>query len=382
MLDITVRTIDIGRWTGQKVWLRGWLSDLDDLGQLIFLHLRDGSGFAQAVVDARQVDTRTWQEVGRLTPESTLAVGGKVHREARAKGGCELRVQQVKILSLAVPGFPRFSGSDQTELRRRRHLWLRSPRQQAIMRVRAAIALSLRAFLAEAGVVNVDLPLLVADSSSAPHGTFDLDYFGDRACLATDWGPHLTAAAAALGQVYGFGPVLRSGPGLGRDDLTETWRLEMLAAFADLAYVEDLAERLLEEALVRALDQVAGILATDLARDPEDLIRACRRPLPRNEAREDHLRAVVATDTFHLLAPDDHGSFLSGYQRGAPERPPVRQCREVRSRQNWPEDLSRFGAFSVAGFRLEFERWLAWVVGAVQPWETIAFPRTLSQLSP
>lgn len=382
MPDITVHMVDIGRWAGRRVWLRGWLSDMDQLGQLVFLHLRDGSGFAQAVVDAREVAARTWQEVGRLTRESCLAVGGEVHHDARANGGYELRVQQVKILQLAAPGFPRFSRSAQTQLLRRRHLWLRSPRQQAIMRVRAALSLALRAFLAEARVVNVDLPLLVAGRSPVQQGPFELDYFGDRAYLATDWGPHLTAATAALGQVYAFGPVLRAGPGLSGDDLTETWRLEMMAAFTDLAYAEDLAERLLEGALIRALDSVAGILVTDLKRDPEELVRACRRPLPRDGACGDYLQAVVATDTFHLVAPDFHGWFLSGYQHAAPEPPAARSQREVRSRQNWPEDLNRFGAFPVAGFRLEFERWLAWVVGAVQPWETVVFPRTLSHLAP
>jgi asparaginyl-tRNA synthetase len=382
MPEVVVHVTELMRRIGQRVLLRGWLADKDTLGHLVFLRLRDGTGTVQAVIDPRQVDGPTWQTVVDLTRESSLEIVGEVRSDERAHGGCEVQVQGVAIIQMAPASFPVAKRMAPEELLTRRHLWLRSRRQQAILRIRAALALALREFLAAEGVVNVDPPLLRAGPPPAERKHFSLDYFGDQAYLAAEASDHLTAAAAALGRVYGFGPVLRADPDPGQDDLTEYWQLEMVAAFSDLAMVLDLAERLLDTACSRVLNAAADLFRADLQQDPGDLARACRRPFPRTTASQTRFTAVVKDDSFQLVAPASHGMILAGGHRTAGDWPGPESATGRRSRPAWQADLRSYGAFPLASFRLEFERLLAWLVGAARAEETIAFPRTLRHLSP
>jgi len=277
MSNELVEIRDLGRHDGRDVRLQGWLYGKRSGGKVAFLQVRDGTGLCQCVVECSAADA--FAVAGALPQESSLAVEGRVRRDERAPGGCELLVSGLRVIHAAAE-FPitrKAHGID--FLMQHRHLWLRSRRPAAILRVRHTLIRACRDFLDRRGFTLIDTPILVAGAGEDAQSLFPVDYFGDKAFLAQTGQLYLESACFALGKVYCFGPTFRAEKSKTRRHLTEFWMLEPEIAFAELDDVMALAEDLICHLVETALAAHADDLAL-LGRDPEAL-RRVRRPFHR-----------------------------------------------------------------------------------------------------
>lgn len=211
---------------GETVRLRGWLANKRSSGKLAFLQLRDGSGTVQGVVSRGEVSDATWEAAERVTQESTIELTGGVKEDRRAPSGVELQVTELEILHLTedFPISPKEHGV--TFLMEHRHLWLRSHRQHAVLRVRSEVEQAIRDFFYRRDFVLVDSPILTPAAAEGTSTLFSTDYFGERAYLSQSGQLYLEPAAAALGKVYCFGPTFRAEKSKTRRHLTEFWMVE------------------------------------------------------------------------------------------------------------------------------------------------------------
>jgi asparaginyl-tRNA synthetase len=241
------RVSDLPKLVGKEVELRGWIADKTDKGRLYFLRFRDGSGFCQCVVFQPNVTPETFAAVREVTQESSVVLRGIVRQDARAPGGYEVDVREFRILQRA-QGYPITPKEHGVEfLLEHRHLWLRSPRQHAIMRVRAAVIRAICDFLDSRGFVRIDAPILTASACEGTTTLFELEYFDlGKAYLSQSGQLYAEAAAMAHGRVYTLGPTFRAERSKTRRHLTEFWMVEPEAAFFDLEDDMDLTEDLVE----------------------------------------------------------------------------------------------------------------------------------------
>ena len=259
---------DLHQKVGQVATIRGWLYTKRSSGKVRFLILRDGTGLVQGVMVKDKIPEADFAAFDRLTQESSLVVSGLVRAEPRAPGGYELDLSAVQPLAIAqeYPIAHKEHGVD--FLLNHRHLWIRSPRQQAILRVRDEIIRACRDFFGERRFVLVDTPIFTPTACEGTTTLFETDYFGDRKAYLTQSGQlYLEAAAMALGKVYCFGPTFRAEKSKTRRHLTEFWMLETEIAFAELEDILALAEALLCFIMERVLTKRRPELAT-LERDP------------------------------------------------------------------------------------------------------------------
>ena len=271
---------DLSQKVGQEITVRGWLYNKRSSGKVRFLILRDGTGLVQGVMVKGKIPEADFTAFDRLTQESSLVVTGRVRAEPRAPGGYELDLSGVQPLAIAqeYPIAHKEHGVD--FLLNHRHLWIRSPRQQAILRIRDEIIRACRDFFGERRFVLVDTPIFTPTACEGTTTLFETDYFGDRKAYLTQSGQlYLEAAALALGKVYCFGPTFRAEKSKTRRHLTEFWMLETEIAFAELEDILTLAEALLCFIMERVLTNRRPELAT-LERDAAPL-EAIRAPFPR-----------------------------------------------------------------------------------------------------
>ena len=271
---------DLAQKVGQEATIRGWLYNKRSSGKVRFLILRDGTGLVQGVMVKGKIPEADFTAFDRLTQESSLAVTGMVRAEPRAPGGVELDLSAVQPLSIAqeYPIAHKEHGVD--FLLNHRHLWIRSPRQQAILRLRDEVIRACRDFFGERRFVLVDTPIFTPTACEGTTTLFETDYFGDRKAYLTQSGQlYLEAAALALGKVYCFGPTFRAEKSKTRRHLTEFWMLETEIAFAELEDILSLAEALLCFIMERVLANRRSELAT-LER-PTAPLEAIRAPFPR-----------------------------------------------------------------------------------------------------
>jgi len=428
----TVRLDQLAHHQGQEVVVCGWLYNKRSSGKILFLILRDGTGFVQAVVSRDSVDEETFRAADRLTQESSLRVRGTVRADPRAPGGYELQVTALEIFQRAEE-YPLSLKEHGIEfLLDHRHLWLRTPRQVAIMRVRHRVVKACRDFLDERGFVLVDAPILTGAACEGTTTLFRTDYFGRSAYLTQSGQLYMEAAAMALGKVYCFGPAFRAEKSKTRRHLMEFWMVEPEMAFADLEDCISLAEEMLTvvteevlrhcrselELLGRKLeplthvkppfprlsyDQAVQLLQAkgrqfewgdDFGAPEETLISlefdrpvvvhrypaACKAFYmePDPQRRE----VVLAMD---VLAPEGYGEIIGGGQRLAGSELLVSKFREhhlPEEAYRWYLDLRRFGSVPHSGFGLGIERLLAWICGLRHVREAIPFPRMLNRLYP
>ena len=263
---------EIGKHDGQTVTIRGWLYNLRESGKLLFPIFRDGSGQIQGVVPKNAVSPETFDAIKGLTQESSVIVEGKVRADKRAPGGYELDVANVQVVQRVAetdpyPITPKEHGTD--FLMDHRHLWLRSQRQAAILRVRAEIIKAARDFFDERGFTLTDPPILTPAACEGTSTLFPVDYFEEQAYLTQSGQLYIEATAMALGKVYSFGPTFRAEKSKTRRHLTEFWMVEPEVAYATLDDVMDLAEGLLSFLVKRALEKRRSDLQTigrDLAK--------------------------------------------------------------------------------------------------------------------
>jgi asparaginyl-tRNA synthetase len=432
MPDI-LRIHDLPTRAGQAVTVRGWVMTTRSSGKIGFIVLRDGTGYLQAVVSKGDVPEPLWEAFRQLTHETSLAVTGTVRADPRAPGGVELTVTGLEIVGPAVefPITPKEHGT--AFLFEHRHLWLRSRRQAAIMRVRHEVVQAIRDFFYERGFVLVDTPLLTGAIGESAGNLFETEYFDlGKAYLAQTGQLYLEAAAAALGKVYCFGPTFRAEKSKTRRHLAEFWMVEPEVAWYDseanmglqedfVTYVvgrclerrtEELAE--LERDLAPlervtppfprisytdALQKLEALGATvswgkDIGGDEETLLaNAFDRPVlvfnyPK-EAKAFYMKENPADPRTVLnndcLAPEGYGEIIGGSQREDDHDKLLARIRAERLPEDaygWYLDLRKYGTFVHSGFGLGIERTVAWICGIPHIREAIAFPRQMYRLRP
>ncbi len=418
---------------GQAVTLRGWVAHLRSSGKIRFVVLRDGTGLAQGVLVKGHLSEEDFAAFDDLTLESSLTLTGAVKAEPRAPGGFELEVSGLKPLQIAqeFPIQPKEHGVG--FLMDHRHLWLRSPRQQAILRVRDEICRACRDFFHERGFVLIDTPILTPTACEGTTNLFETDYLDrGKAYLSQSGQLYLEAAAMALGKVYCFGPTFRAEKSKTRRHLTEFWMVEAEAAFFNLDDLLNLVEDFVRFIVRRVLDHRQTDLAV-LERDTAPL-QAILNPFPRlsyteavarlNEEGVDMAwgddlggdeetvlsrmfqapvmvhRYPRAAKAFYMeadpdypdlalcvdmLAPEGYGEIIGGSQRVADLDILLERLREHDLPQEpfeWYLDLRRYGSVPHSGFGLGIERTVAWLCGLKHVREAIPFPRLIDRLYP
>ncbi len=431
----------IGNYDGQSVTIRGWLYNLRESGKLLFPIFRDGSGQIQGVVPKNAVTPETFDALKGLTQESSVIVEGKVRADKRAPGGYELDVSTVQVLqkvseSDPYPITPKEHGVD--FLMEHRHLWIRSPRQASILRVRAEIVKAARDFFDNSGFTLTDPPILTPAACEGTSTLFPVDYFDEQAYLTQSGQLYIEATAMALGKVYSFGPTFRAEKSKTRRHLTEFWMVEPEVAYANLDDLMELGEGLITFIVKRCLEKRRADLET-IGRDVTKLEKI-EAPFPRityDEAverlqegfakgalenrfewggdlgspDETYLSAQfdkplmihrypAKVKAFYMepdpkrpelalcvdvLAPEGYGEIIGGSQRMASYELLLQRIQEHNLPEEafkWYLDLRKFGGVPHSGFGMGIERAVAWICGLEHVRETIPFPRTLHRLYP
>jgi asparaginyl-tRNA synthetase len=438
----TISTIAaIGQHEGQSVTIRGWLYNMRESGKLLFPIFRDGTGTIQGVAHKAGVPAEVFDALKSLTQESSVIVTGKVRADKRAQGGFELDIEQVQIVQRVpeddpYPITPKEHGVE--FLMERRHLWVRSTRQAAILRIRAEIMRAAAEYFDSNGFIRTDPPILTPAACEGTSTLFPVDYFGEEAFLTQSGQLYIESTALALGKVYSFGPTFRAEKSKTRRHLTEFWMIEPEVAYCDLDGLLELAENFITHIVQSVLKKNRADLEV-IGRDISKL-EMIQAPFPRlrydeavkmlNQAHADGAleqpfeygndfgspdetwltkqfdkpvmvhRYPAAVKAFYMqpdpvdptfalcvdvLAPEGYGEIIGGSQR-------VDSYELLKSRIEehklpidafqWYLDLRRYGSVPHAGFGMGIERVVAWVCGLEHVRETIPFARTLNRIFP
>ncbi len=431
---ITIR--DAGRHVGETVEIPGWLYNLRKSGKIVFPQLRDGTGIMQCVAVKSALPEQLFDELKNLTQESSIVITGKIREESRAPGGYELDVENAEVIQRVpetepYPITPKEHGID--FLMDHRHLWLRSRRQHAILRVRHEIIKAIRDYLDSHGFTLVDTPIFTPAACEGTTTLFECNYFDDEKVYLTQSGQlYNEATAMAFGKVYTFGPTFRAEKSKTRRHLTEFWMVEPEMAYATLEDVKRVAEELVVFVVQRVLENRRPELAV-LERDISKL-ESIQSPFPRmsyDEAverlhskgseigwggdfggtdetllSEDYDRPVMVdryptqVKAFYfqpdpgrpevalgvdVLAPEGYGEIIGGGQRIHDPELLLKRIEEhglPKEAFDWYIDLRKYGTVPHGGFGMGVERTVAWLCGLEHVRETIAFPRMLYRTRP
>jgi asparaginyl-tRNA synthetase len=430
----TVTTVEkLVDHVGESVTLKGWIYNKSGKGKLAFVQLRDGSGVCQCVVLKNQVSEELFDAIGEAGQESALELTGVVSSDERAPGGYEVKVSE-GVVHQSVEGYPitpKEHGAD--FLHNHRHLWIRSRRQWAILRIRDAVITALRRFFDDRGFVCVDSPIFTPNACEGTSTLFEVPYFDRTAFLTQSGQLYAEAAAMALGKVYTFGPTFRAEKSKTRRHLTEFWMLEPEMAYAELEDVMKLAE-----------DMLVAVVAEVLERRPKEL-EALERDISKLEAIQSPFPRLSYEEASAILQEHPESEFVHGDDFGAPDetilserydRPVLihRYPKEVKAfymkrdpeddskclcvdvlgsegvgeiiggsqREDdldvlleriqahelpeeafqWYLDLRRYGSVPHGGFGLGLERTVAWICGIPHVREASPFPRMMTRLEP
>jgi len=417
---------------GSEVVLRGWVYNIRSSGKLRFLQMRDGSGIVQIVWFKGSVDETTFAKLDTLTQETSIIVTGRVKAEARAEGGVELDGKLLEVVQVAVdyPIGPKEHGPD--FLLSNRHLWLRSRKPHAILRIRDRFVKAVRDFFDQEGFTLVDTPIFTPAACEGTTTLFETEYFGQKAYLSQSGQLYAEAAAMAFGKAYCFGPTFRAEKSKTRRHLTEFWMIEPEVAFNNLDDNMVLAERFLEYCVQYVLKECRAEL-TILGRDTTRLENV-KAPFPRisyDEAIE-RLKELkipcewgadfgapeetalaeqfdkplfvhrfpAAIKAFYMkadpsnpklalgmdcLAPEGYGEIIGGGQREESIEVLQTRIKEHGLKEEnfaWYLDLRRYGSVPHSGFGLGLERTLSWICGLEHLREAAAFPRMMYRIYP
>jgi asparaginyl-tRNA synthetase len=426
---------EVGRYVGRTVTLRGWLYNLRESGKLVFPIFRDGTGVIQGVVSQKQNPT-AFDSLRGLTQESSVIVTGKIQAEPRAPGGYEIHISACDVVQRVPESTPypiqlKEHGVD--FLLDRRHLWIRTPRQVAILRIRAEVERAARNFMDSQGYTLTDTPIFTPAACEGTTTLFEVDYIDEQKAYLTQSGQlYLEATAAALGKVYTFGPTFRAEKSKTRRHLTEFWMLEPEAAYTHLEEIMQLGEGLVSAVVESVVKNRAPELAA-IQRDVSKLEKILP-PFPRisyDEAVQVLQKAgnpakwgddfggdeetiiskefdkpviihrypvamkafYMATDaarpelalSFDMIAPEGYGEIIGGGERLSSYDTLIQRIREHRLPEEafeWYLDLRRYGSVPHSGFGLGLERTVAWICGTEHIREVIPFPRMLYRVYP
>jgi asparaginyl-tRNA synthetase len=424
---------DIARLAGQPVTIKGWLHNRRSSGKIHFLTVRDGTGFIQAVMSKAAVGEETFQRADHLGQETSLVIEGTARADHRAPGGYEIDVSNLTVVteSRDYPISPKEHGIDY--LLDRRHLWIRTERQHAVLRVRHEVVNAVRDFFNQRGFILADTPIFTPAACEGTTTLFPVPYFEQGTAYLTQSGQlYNEANAMALGRVYCFGPTFRAERSKTRRHLTEFWMVEPEMAWATLDDVIVLAEQLVELVVQRVLERRGRELKA-LERDTGPLERV-RTPFPRvsyddavrllkdkglpfewggdfggpdETALSEHFDRPVAVHRYpaavkafymkpdpdrpelslsvDVLAPEGYGEIIGGGERLDDYGLLLDRIREHQLPQEafeWYLDLRRYGSVPHAGFGMGIERVVTWLCGLEHVRETIPYPRMLYRLYP
>lgn len=422
----------VGTHVGEEVTIGGWLHIKRSSGKIQFLQLRDGTGFIQGVMVKKEIDEKDWNEAKELTQESSLYVKGIVREDERAPSGFELTVTGVEIIQIAedYPITPKEHGTE--FLMDHRHLWIRSKRQHAILKIRSEIINAMYDFFSTNGYVKVDPPILTPTSAEGTTNLFHTKYFDEDAYLSQSGQLYMEAAAMALGKVFSFGPTFRAEKSKTRRHLIEFWMIEPEMAFVDheesLVIQENFVSHVVQavlknchlelSALERDISKLENIVAPFPRITYDDAIKLLQEKgheikwgedfgAPDETAIADHFEKPVFITHYpteiksfymkpdpnrpevvlcaDLIAPEGYGEIIGGSQRiDDPNLLSERFEEHKLSKETyqWYLDLRKYGTVPHSGFGLGLERTVAWISGTDHVRETIPFPRLLNRLYP
>ena len=423
---------DVGKYDSQIVTIQGWLYNLRSSGKILFLIARDGTGFIQCVATKADLGEDLFESIKKITQESSIEVTGKVRQDSRSPWGFEIDVQHVKVIQISEEYPIALKDHGVGFLSNIRHLWLRSPKQHAVLKIRATVENGIRDFLNQNGFTLVDSPIL---TGSAPEGTtslFELDYFGDKAYLSQTGQLYQEACAMAYGRTYCFGPTFRAEKSKTRRHLTEFWMVEPEMAYCDFEENLQIQEGMVQYLVNRCLlecERELKVLERDLSK-----LTLVQSPFPRITYQEvidllnkngrekkwgdditgldetiisnefskpvfithfpieskafymkpdpSNPSVVLAAD---LMAPEGYGEIIGGSQR-------IDDLVYLKQRihdfglseedYQWYIDLRKFGSVPHSGFGMGLERFTGWMAGIEHIREASPFPRTIEKIYP
>ncbi|MEW5764708.1 MAG: asparagine--tRNA ligase [Acidobacteriota bacterium] len=431
-MDMPLTIKGLSKHAGKAVTLSGWVYNKRSSGKVRFLILRDGTGYLQCVAFVKDVSAEVFDLLDRVSLESSVTVTGIVRLDERAPGGVELSLTDARLHHMAEE-YPIGKKEHGTGfLMENRHLWLRSSRQVAILRVRSEIEQSFRDYFYDRGFTLIDSPILTPAACEGTTTLFETDYFGEKAFLSQSGQLYLEPACMALGKVYCFGPTFRAEKSKTRRHLMEFWMLEPEVAFATLDDVMNLAEDFLTSVVARVLDRCAEELKV-LERDTSKL-EMVQKPFPRLQYKDavEQLHSLgsdlkfgddfggddetiltrqydrplmvhrypSAVKAFYMepdpedpslalcvdvLAPEGYGEIIGGSERIHDHDLLLSRIREhglPEEAFRWYLDIRRYGTVRHGGFGIGLERTVSWICGLQHVRETIPYPRMLYKLYP
>ena len=427
-----IRISDVAQHEGKEITIQGWLYNMRSSGKLRFLLVRDGSAIIQCVVFKNDVSEEVFTNTDKLTQESSLTITGKVTADKRSPLGFEIQVRDLHIVQIAAdyPITKKEHGTD--FLMDHRHLWLRSKRQHAVIRIRHQVIHAARKFFDDQDYICVDSPIFTPSAAEGTTTLFETDYFGRKAYLTQSGQLYAEAGAMAFGKVYCFGPTFRAEKSKTRRHLTEFWMIEPEVAYFDLNDDMKLAEDFVAYIVQNVLEHRRDDLIT-LERDISKL-ENIKPPFPKihyNEAveilKKNKVEFVEGDDfggtdetviseqfdkpviihhypakikafymkrdpqqpeyalAMDMLAPEGYGEIIGGSQREDDYDSLLKRIQEhglPKEAFAWYLDLRKYGSVPHAGFGLGIERTVAWICGIRHVRETIPFPRTMQRIYP
>ena len=423
---------DISEFNGKEVTFDGWVYNTRSIGKIWFLILRDGTGMTQCVVSLDETSDNVFNLENTLTQESSISVTGIVKEEPRSTGGYEILVKNIVVHQLAKDYPVSLKEHGTSFLMDHRHLWIRSKKQHAILKIRHQVIKSCRDFLDNNGFTLIDTPIFTANACEGTSNLFNVEYFDRSAYLTQSGQLYSEASAASFGKVYCFGPTFRAEKSKTRRHLTEFWMVEPEMAYFNLDDNMDLAEQFVENIVQVCLENCKNELSV-LERDTSFLEKV-KKPFPRitydeavkilsdNGANFSYGNDFGGTDetiiseqydrpvmihrwpaeikAFYMkrdnnnnklalgvdmLAPEGYGEIIGGGQREDNLEILEGRIEEHGLNKNdfkWYLDLRKYGSVPHSGFGMGIERVITWITGIKHIRETIPFPRTISRLEP
>ncbi len=425
---------EIAKYEGKEVEIHGWLYNRRSSGKIHFLTIRDGTGIIQGIVLKDEISPDTFELVDRISQESSIIARGKVKKDDRAPGGYELEIKGILLVHSAEP-YPISKKSHGTDfLLSNRHLWIRSRRQYAILRIRGEVTFAIQEFFNSKGFTRLDAPIFTPSACEGTTTLFEVPYFDNKAYLSQSGQLYAEAGCMALGKVYTFGPTFRAEKSKTRRHLTEFWQIEPEIAYANLDDIMKLAENFTTYIIQKVLNKRKEELDI-LERDTKPL-ELIKPPFPRityQEAinlldkqnkvpkiswgndfgapQETYISQQFKLPVFihrypaeckafymkrdpkdprlalcvDMIASEEYGEIIGGSRREdelAVLEQRLKEFNIPKESNEWYLDLRRYGSVPHSGFGLGLERLLAWICKSSHIREMIPFPRTIDRISP